>query len=47
VRREEYKAAAFVYRRLEYVRDGLGRIQQKQETVWSGGTRRTAATTYT
>ena len=47
VRREEYKAGSVVYRRVEYMRDGLGRIQQKQETVWSGGTRRTATTTYT
>jgi hypothetical protein len=37
VRREDYKAGSVVYRRVEYVRDGLGRIQQKQETVWWNG----------
>jgi RHS repeat-associated protein len=47
VRREEYKAGSVVYRRVEYMRDGLGRIQQKQETVWSGGAPQTATTTYT
>ena len=47
VRREEYKAGSVVYRRVEYVRDGLGRISQKQETVWSGGAPQTATTTYT
>jgi RHS repeat-associated protein len=47
VRREEYKAGSVVYRRVEYVRDRLGRIQQKQETVWLGGVPQTATTTYT
>jgi len=47
VRCEDYKAGGTLYRRVEYVRDGLGRIQQKQETVWSGGVPQTATTTYT
>ncbi len=46
-RREEYKAGSVVYQRVDYVRDELGRIWQKQEVVWSGGAPQTATTTYT
>jgi RHS repeat-associated protein len=44
---EEYRAGGTPYRQVRYTRDGLGRIQQKQETVWSGGGEQRATTTYT